>query len=198
VWSIIPAAILVLIALVQRNSWNEIKVDAPRSEEAYRVEVFAKQFEWRFCYAGKDGQFGTPDDIYWTNQLHVPKGKKVLLEGRSQDVLHSLFLPHMRVKQDFVPGMNVHLWFEATQAGAPDPNGVPKPLDIACAELCGLGHYRMAAKLYVHEDESTITPILDKQLATYGPWDSSNPSSQAYAWAWKWGEQPAMTRTAGK
>jgi len=74
------------------------------------------------------------DDITTINQLHVPVGKPVIVRLSSKDVIHSFFLPVMRVKQDVIPGQVVPVWFQAREAGN---------FEIACAQLCGLGHYRM-------------------------------------------------------
>jgi cytochrome c oxidase subunit 2 len=76
------------------------------------------------------------------NQLHVPVGKTAVIRLSSKDVIHSFFLPVMRVKQDVIPGMSIPIWFDPIVAGKSE---------IACAQLCGLGHYRMKGFLTVHE-----------------------------------------------
>jgi cytochrome c oxidase subunit 2 len=111
------------------------------------ISLEAEQFEWYPTYPGPDGQLGTDDDIEAPiNIIHVPVNQKVIINLSSRDVLHSFFVPALRVKQDAVPGRPISLWFEATQTGE---------YEIACAELCGLGHYRMRAFLTV-EDEATF------------------------------------------
>lgn len=160
VWSILPAATLLFIAIYQMNTWAEAKMDYPtvpkdeasvadQSEVAGgEVEeklpplarVTGRQFEWRIQYAGEDKIIGTPDDLYSVNELHVPLNEEVVLQIESQDVLHSFFLPHLRVKQDVVPGMRQFSWFKANRPGA---------YDIVCAELCGWGHYKMRGRLIV-------------------------------------------------
>jgi len=151
IWTIIPACILVWLALYQRSSWKEIKQNFPAEKDAFVVETSGQQFEWHFKYAGPDKQFGTKDDIETINQLHVPVNFPVLLKIRSKDVIHSFFLPEFRLKQDAVPGLVIPSWFQATKTGI---------FDIACAELCGLGHYRMRGFLNVHTQEK-----LDQTLA---------------------------------
>lgn len=151
IWTIIPACILVWLALYQRTSWKEIKQHFPAEKDAFVVEASGQQFEWHFKYAGLDQQFGTKDDIEAINQLHVPVNKAVLLKLRSKDVIHSFFLPEFRLKQDAVPGLVIPVWFKATKTGV---------FDIACAELCGLGHYRMRGALNVDTQER-----LDQTLA---------------------------------
>jgi cytochrome c oxidase subunit 2 len=66
--------------------------------------------------------------------------EEVVIQIKSQDVLHSFFLPHMRVKQDVVPGMKQYVWFRANKAGV---------YDVVCAELCGWGHYKMRGRLTI-------------------------------------------------
>ena len=87
-----------------------------------------------------DQEFGTPDDIHLVNDLHVPVDEEIVIALKSDDVLHSFFLPNVRLKQDVVPGMKQYVWFEATETGT---------FDIVCAELCGWGHYKMKGRLTV-------------------------------------------------
>ncbi len=74
------------------------------------------------------------------NELHVPVHEPVVLRMQSEDVLHSFFLPNLRIKQDVVPGMKQHIWFEAVKDGE---------YDIVCAELCGWGHYKMKGRITI-------------------------------------------------
>jgi cytochrome c oxidase subunit 2 len=139
-WTIVPAIILVFIAFYQFNTWIRIKSQKAFPKEAPDAEVLAGQFEWRIRYPGADGQIGTGDDIISLNNLHVPVNKPFLIRLRSRDVLHSFFLPNLRVKQDAVPGMEIPVWFEPTKEGV---------YDLLCAELCGWGHYKMRGLLTV-------------------------------------------------
>ena len=149
VWTIVPAVICVVLALLSRRSWAEIKQQMPR--EALPVEITAEQFAWNIRYPGPDGRFGTADDVVTLNQLHIPVGRAVVVTLRSKDVIHSFFLPEFRVKQDAVPGMSTRIWFDGQRAGH---------WEIACAELCGLGHYKMHGMLKVVSQEE-----FDKWLA---------------------------------
>ncbi|MBI4431112.1 MAG: cytochrome c oxidase subunit II [Candidatus Omnitrophica bacterium] len=150
VWTIIPAAILVWLAFYQRGSWAEIKQNFPAEKDAFVVETSGQQFEWHFNYAGPDQQFGTADDIETINQLHVPVEKPVLLKISSKDVIHSFFLPEFRLKQDAVPGLVIPAWFKPLKTGV---------FDVACAELCGLGHYRMRGFLNVYTQSDLDTKL---------------------------------------
>jgi cytochrome c oxidase subunit 2 len=127
------------------------------------VQVMAKQFEWRFRYAGPDGKFATDDDVTTTNFLHVPVDTNVTVLLRSQDVIHSFFLPNLRLKQDTVPGLTIAQWFRALKttdaarkerAALGDAGADKFEFEIACAELCGIGHTTMRGFLRVHEKDA--------------------------------------------
>ena len=92
-------------------------------------------------YPGPDGALGTSDDFETLNELHAPEDEAVVITLRSEDVLHSFFLPEMRIKKDAVPGQDITVWFEAVQPG---------DYTIGCAELCGIGHTTMGGKLIVY------------------------------------------------
>ena len=102
VWTILPAATLLFIAIYQMNAWADVKMRKPDMPPT--VEVTARQFEWRLRYPGHDGKLGTQDDMLHVNDLHVPVDEEILIDLKSKDVLHSFFLPNLRVKQDAVPG----------------------------------------------------------------------------------------------
>ena len=158
IWSIVPAATLLFIAIYQMNAWADAKLRRPlespgpdriegTADDVIKpplVEVTGRQFEWRIRYAGKDGVLGTRDDVYTVNDLHLPINEEVVIQIKSHDVLHSFFLPHMRVKQDVVPGMKQFVWFRANKSGI---------YDIVCAELCGWGHYKMRGRMTIEPRE---------------------------------------------
>jgi len=145
VWSIVPAATLLFIAIYQMNAWADAKMRRPTlpgSDELLPplVEVTARQFEWRLRYAGVDQVMGTDDDVFGVNDLHIPVDEDIVIAIKSKDVLHSFFLPNLRIKQDIVPGMKQHVWFKSNKKGV---------YDIVCAELCGWGHYKMKGRLTI-------------------------------------------------
>jgi cytochrome c oxidase subunit 2 len=156
IWTIVPALICVMLALLSRRIWEQIKENMPH--DALEVHVTGEQFAWNFRYPGPDGKFDTADDILTLNQLHFPVGKPVIVTLTSKDVIHSFYLPEFRVKQDAVPGMRTRIWFEGNKVGH---------WDIACAELCGLGHFRMKGAVTV-----------DTQ-ADYEKWLAEQAASQA-------------------
>ena len=145
IWTIIPAAILVFIALYQMGTWAAIKFRSSAPKVQPLAEVTARQFQWVMRYPGADGRLNTPDDVHKVNDLHFVKGKTALIYLKSTDVLHSFFLPQMRIKQDAVPGLSIPVWFDCDRAGQ---------YDLACAELCGWGHYKMRGNVTVHETQS--------------------------------------------
>ncbi|NDH93236.1 MAG: cytochrome c oxidase subunit II [Planctomycetia bacterium] len=136
VWTIIPAAVLLFLAIYQMNTWADVKMRRPNMTPT--VEVVGRQFEWRLRYPGRDGMLGTPDDLHLVNDLHLPIDEDILIQLKSMDVLHSFFLPNVRIKQDAVPGMKIPVWFKAREEGV---------FDIVCAELCGWGHYKMKGRV---------------------------------------------------
>jgi cytochrome c oxidase subunit 2 len=119
--------------------------------------VTAKQFNWEILYPGPDGKFGTEDDRLLDNELHVPVGKPVRVVLKSKDVLHSFFLPTLRLKQDIVPGRAIDAWFEAVKPGR---------YELPCAELCGFGHSGMKGWLHVHTPD-------DYEMWTKEQWPTS-------------------------
>ena len=142
IWTIIPAAILIVLSFMSVSTWAKVKRYAPDSD--FELQVTAKQFNWEVVYPGADHQFGTPDDVKFDNDLHVPVNKVVRVHLSSRDVIHSFFLPNLRLKQDAVPGRTILVWFEATKPGK---------YELPCAELCGFGHSGMKGWLYVHTPE---------------------------------------------
>jgi cytochrome c oxidase subunit 2 len=165
IWTVIPAIILVVLLVLSQRTWATLRYPGSSPRDAVRIEVTGEQFAWNIRYPGADGQFGRldlnlvatdnplgldpadpagADDVITLNQLHIPVGKPIRVTLTSKDVIHSFFLPYVRIKQDAVPGMRTEVWFEVTQADQ---------IEIACAELCGLGHYRMRGFVTVESPE---------------------------------------------
>lgn len=143
VWTVGTFLIVLAIALASKSSWDLVKNPANFPADAMQVVVTAKQFEWNVTYPGADGRIGTADDLTSRNQLHVPVNQAVWVNLRAEDVIHSFFIPSFRLKQDAVPGKEIPVWFEATKMGE---------YPLGCAELCGLGHYRMRGTVFVHSE----------------------------------------------
>ena len=154
-------------------AWYRWTARPPKEANPAEIRLVGEQFAWNIHYPGADGVFGrtdiklvtssnplgidatdpnAKDDIATLNQLHLEVNRPVIIRITSKDVIHSVFLPVMRVKQDATPGMEVPVHFTPTATNVPaDPEDKSKQWEIACAQLCGLGHYRMKGMLFVHE-----------------------------------------------
>jgi cytochrome c oxidase subunit 2 len=146
-WVLVPSAIVLVLDLgidfAGAVAYDKVKGDLPPEEVA--VEVSGKQFNWDVTYPGPDGEFGTDDDLLLENEIHVPVDKVVHVHLVSEDVIHSFFVPVLRLKQDVLPGRRLTVWFDAMETGE---------FEVACAELCGYGHYTMRALMTVHSAET--------------------------------------------
>jgi len=169
------AIILVILVFMGQRVWLKFYFsDQPK--DALQVQVTAQQFLWTFHYPGADGKFGKTDLtlVSSTNQigldekdpaskddivsgvLHLIANKAVIVQLRSKDVIHSFFLPNLRVKQDAVPGLAVQITFTPDKAGE---------YEIACAELCGANHYKMRSFLTVDASEQEFNNWQKKILS---------------------------------
>ncbi len=156
-WTVGTGIAFFSLALYQYNTWIQIKATLPDESRALVVGVSSNQFEWEATYPGTDGVLCTPDDIHPpVNVLHFPTDRPVIIHLKSEDVIHSFFVPELRVKQDAVPGRQIRFWFEATQTGQ---------YEVACAELCGLGHYRMRGRVTVEGQDAFDTWLVGQTEA---------------------------------
>ena len=150
--AIIEIGLLIFYAI---PAWATRVKAFPAENQAVVVRVVAEQFAWNVHYPGPDGKFGrtdiklvsadnplgldrsdpnAKDDITTINQLNLPVDRPILVHLSSKDVIHSFGLYEMRVKQDAIPGMTIPVWFIPNRVGE---------YEIACSQLCGLGHFRM-------------------------------------------------------
>jgi len=159
-WTVVPALILVVLTLLSVPAWSKIKMTMPQTD--FVLQVTAKQFNWQVTYPGADGKFGTADDKTLLDEMHVPVNKVVRVNLKSQDVIHSFFVPQFRMKQDAVPGREISQWFEATKPGK---------YELPCAELCGFGHSGMRGWIYVHTKEEYDTWAAGNLTAGAAPAD---------------------------
>jgi cytochrome c oxidase subunit 2 len=152
-WAVVIAELLLLFAF-SIPFWAVHQASVPEGKNVMEVKVVAQQFAWNVRYPGPDGKFGRAsarflndnpmgldpadpdgkDDITTMNQIYLPVNKTVIIRLTSKDVIHSFGLPAMRVKQDIIPGMTTSVWFTPNKIGQ---------FEIACSQLCGIGHYRM-------------------------------------------------------
>ena len=176
IWTTVPAIVMAGLVFSGLRVWTKITSEAPANAE--QIDIMGKQFGWTVRYAGvDDNQFGkynyklmddaggnpmgvdfsdpnSFDDFSNASEMHIPKGKPVLLKIRARDVLHSVFIPHMRVKMDAVPGMPTKFWFVADKSTAEMRAELGKPefnYEIACTEICGRSHFGMKLLLVVDE-----------------------------------------------
>jgi cytochrome c oxidase subunit 2 len=124
--------------------WVEVKQHLPSEAEAQHVRVIAQQWAWSFVHPGADGKLDTSDDLRTVDELHVQVNQKYIYELESRDVLHDFSVPVFRLKQDAVPGRVITGWFEPTLTGS---------YDIQCAEICGIGHALMGARIVIESPE---------------------------------------------
>jgi cytochrome c oxidase subunit 2 len=155
VWTVVPALILVVLTFLSAPAWSKIKMTQPPSDLV--IEVTAKQFNWQVKYPNSDKVF--------LDEMHVPVNKVVHVALKSQDVIHSFYVPQFRMKQDAVPGRNIVTWFEATKPGK---------YELPCAELCGFGHSGMKGWIYVHTPEEYRKWAAENLVAEAQPADAAD------------------------
>ncbi|WMJ74910.1 cytochrome c oxidase subunit II [Cytophagaceae bacterium ABcell3] len=174
VWTVIPAIVMAILVFYGWREWSEITKMEP--EDSVQVEIMGKQFAWQVRYPGKDGELGRYHytltdatnemgvdfedeaslDDFQPMEIRIPKGQPVVFHIRARDVLHSVFVPHFRLKMDAVPGMPTKFWFIPTKTtnemrmelGDPSFN-----YELACTEICGRGHFGMRFIVVVVEPE---------------------------------------------
>lgn len=191
-WTIIPAIVLAVLIFTGLRAWNDIT--GPAAKDAELIEIIGQQFAWTARYPGvKDGQLGKTNykritavnefglilddknsfDDFKSLELHLPVNKEILLKIRAKDVLHSVFLPHFRVKMDAVPGMPTQFKFKVTktteqmraETGNPNFN-----YELACTEICGRGHFSMKMAVVVEEEDA-----YERWKASQEAWLKQNP-----------------------
>jgi cytochrome c oxidase subunit 2 len=172
--------------------WSR-RVDAfPPENQSTVVHVVAEQFAWNIHYPGPDGIFGkrdpklvsagnplgldtsdpnAKDDITTINQMHLPVDKPAIIHITSKDVIHSFGLREMRIMQDAMPGMSIPVWFTPIRKG---------DYEIPCAQLCGLGHYRMRGFLKVEDEANFNKWLQDQKAASQGGDGGGEAASNAY------------------
>lgn len=186
-WTIVPAIVLAALIFMGLRAWNSIT--SPASDKAEVIELIGQQFAWSVRYSGvKDHTLGKYDyklitplnefgldltdknsfDDFKALELHIPKGREVLFKIRAKDVLHSVFLPMFRVKMDAVPGMETQFKMVATKTTQEMRDELSDQnfnYEMACAELCGRGHFSMRLPVVVDEPAD-----YDKWKAKQEPW----------------------------
>ena len=175
IWTALTAVLFIGLNLMGSNVWASQRFPRESNPADVQVEVTGMQFAWYFRYPGPDGKYGktsfnlmdpsaggeaavglsqsdpaAKDDVV-TGTMYLPVNREVEVHLRAVDVIHSFFVPQLRFKQDAVPGLNIPMRFTPTVIGE---------YEIVCAELCGLGHYKMHGMVHVVSQED-----FDKWLA---------------------------------
>ncbi len=134
IWSSIPAIVLAVLIFFGLFSWNDIMFVDEEADKPIVIELYAQQFKWTARYSGDDNTLGkanvryiegvnsvgvdmsdpNANDDFIADEIHIPKGKKVIFKMRSQDVLHSAYMPHFRAQMNCVPGMVTQFAFTPT------------------------------------------------------------------------------------
>jgi len=206
IWTIIPAIVMAVLVVSGWMVWSDVTSPAPK--EALEIEIMGRQFAWQARYGGQDNKIGRHDfrkidatnvmgmdfkdkncmDDFIPREIRLPKGQPVHLKIRSRDVLHSVFLPHFRVKMDAVPGMPTKFWFVPTKTTAEmreelskeavwneidaktgEPRWKNFNYELACTEVCGGSHFAMRMVVIVEEPTE-----YQKWASTQKPWAEQN------------------------
>lgn len=219
IWTIIPAIVLTGLIAMGMYEWMRIFNVDGRDKNMMVIEATGKQFNWMLRYSGKDGKFGeriidqehiTPTnelginwddpkshDDFMSDKLYIVKGRPVLMKLGAQDVLHSFFLPHFRVKMDCVPGIPTEFYFVPTMTTVEMQNylstqpwwqsinpetGQPRwqtfKYELACAELCGKSHFGMEREVVV-VSQPEYDQWLSKQMPMYQPPVAETPAADS-------------------
>lgn len=185
-WTVIPTIILTVLIVYGLRTWD--RAMNPDISEAKVIEVYSKQFDWTARYSGTDNVLGeasyklvegrntlgvdtndknAADDIV-VREVHLPVNKPVLLKFRSQDVIHSAFLPHFRVQMNCVPGLSTQFAFTPTKTTSEmkESEGEDFEYVLLCNKICGSAHFNMQMKFVVESEED------------YNKWISSQKTLQ--------------------
>jgi len=172
--------------VIESMSFKDLKEafwNFPKGKDVVRIEIMPQQYAWNIRYPGEDDVFGTDDDIVPPqNILHIPVNTPIVVQLTTYDVIHSLYLPNFRYKQDATPGMVTAMWFQAKETGN---------FEFACAEHCGNSHFKMKGYLTVESKDEFANWIASQEPEVseddeddWGDEDEGVPTK----WAWQWKE----------
>jgi cytochrome c oxidase subunit II len=175
-WTLAPTILFAGLGLYSDEMWKVMKYQSRIPTPDVEIDVVGQAFNWNARYPGADGILGKrharyraatnlfgidpndihgKDDIVLTGEFNLPINKNVVVHLSSVDVLHSYFLPNFRIKQDAIPGSWIDVWFNGMKTGK---------YELACAELCGSGHYAMRAVLNMQSD-ADFAKWMDTKIA---------------------------------
>jgi len=190
IWTLVPTVVLTSLILYGLNTWNNIVTMVDPESDHVKIELYAQQFSWTARYAGNDMELGYADihyiegantlgmdnkdntgkdDIIVRGEFHLPVNKPVQFQFRSQDVIHSAYMPHFRAQMNCVPGMKTYFKFTPTYTtkemkeitGNPDFEYI-----LLCNKICGAAHYNMQMNIIVESEEEYNKWL--REQPTYG------------------------------
>ena len=206
IWTVTPALVLVVLIGYGLWQWNNV-MDLSGDDDAIVIEVYSQQFNWKARYAGEDNMLGLGNvnfikgintmgvdmsdvnaaDDKQVTELYLPKGRKIHFKFRSQDVLHSAYMPHFRAQMNCVPGMVTEFGFTpkyTTEEMRDQPEVIAKSIGInkirrakgeepyifnyllLCNKICGASHYNMQFKITVVEEDEYEEWIAEQPTLT--------------------------------
>lgn len=186
VWTIIPLVVFLGLFADANYTWSKV-MEKPK-EDPVIVEIIGMQFNWIARYPGADNQLGDVHvkyidgantaglnlsdpkalDDFVSGEIHIPVNKNILFKIRALDVLHSVYIPHFRLKMDAVPGMPTTFTFKpvkTTNEMKAETGNSWFNYSIYCAELCGRGHFAMKTDVVVDTEKE-----YEKWLKAQGSW----------------------------
>ncbi len=146
----------------------------PTGPDVVRVEVMPQQWAWNVRYPGPDGTFNDGDDVVALNVLRVPVGRPVMLNLKAKDVVHSFFVPNLRLKHDANPGLVTRSWFTVTKPGT---------YEIVCSQVCGWAHYLMKGTLVAMPEAEWKAWVAEAEADAARRFD---PADKEQLWGWEW------------
>jgi len=185
IWTIIPSIVLTVLIFYGLNTWGKI-VNTDTSD-AIVIELYGKQFQWDARYSGEDNELGVAnvrliegtnvlgldieDEKSWddivTSELHLPVNKKILFKFRSQDIIHSAYMPHFRLQMNCVPGMVTQFAFTPTMTTEEMRQETLNPdfeYVLLCNKICGAAHYNMQMRIVVESEEDYNKWLKEKTI----------------------------------
>ena len=188
VLTIIPSVAMIFVIVWGLKTWNSIFSEP--AENAIKIELYARQFDWTARYAGEDGQLGdfnyrliggmnalglksddskVQDDVLVRGEFHLPVNRAVDFAFRSQEVIHSAYMPHFRAQMNCVPGMTTRFNFvpNKTTEEMREITGNPEfDFILLCNKICGVAHYNMQMKIVVESQEDYDVWIAEQETVT--------------------------------
>ena len=201
IWTAVPTVVLAALILYGLNTWNKMMDPVPEEQEPVLVELYSRQFDWTARYAGEDRKFGKAsfrlidgtntlgmdatdangnDDKIIRDEFHLPLNRPVQFQFRSQDVIHSAYMPHFRAQMNCVPGMITQFNFipRYTTEEMKEITGNDEfEYVLLCNKICGAAHYNMQMKIVVESQEDYEKWLSEKP--SYVPADEAGTAESA-------------------